>query len=141
MGIISKFPSQSKTNDMTPPAPITGNPNVFETLGQINEPVKSNPYEHTHRILFSIPDHFIDTFRIKTLDTHPSTIVFHGTNHGASICIEPNKETSIHFRFSKTETENDLPLINEISIMELGKFTLSMSLQCSIPMLTISVWR
>jgi hypothetical protein len=112
MGIIAKFPSQSKQSTMTPPAPITGNPEKFpETISLMAE----------------IPEKYRETFHIKRLGDNLAPILIYASKYGGAVAITPNKKTMIRFNYAEAN-EDDLPLVKSIEIYEMGKYTITMSI-------------
>lgn len=124
MGIITKFPSQSKTTNMTPTAPITGNPAPAETTQAIPE-----PFEHGLRILADIPDNYIKKFHIERLTPYAAAIMICHPEFGSSTVFTATGKTIINFKYTDAATEHDLPLVKRVEIFEIGKFSITLTIQ------------
>lgn len=123
MGIITKFPSQSKQSNMAPTAPITGNPVQTETT-QVNP----QPFYHAIRILADIPDNYIKLFHIERLTPYTAAIIICHSEFGGSTVFTATEKTIINFKYSDAATEHDLPLVKRVEIFEIGKFSITMTI-------------
>lgn len=112
MGIIAKFPSQPNQTTMTPPAPITATPESFE---------------ETTNLMAEIPEIYRETFHIKRLGDTVAPILIYARNYGGAVAITPNKRTMIRFNYAEAN-EDELPLVKSIEIYEIGKYTITMSI-------------
>jgi len=126
MGIIAKFPSQSKQTIMTPPAPITGNPEKFpETISLMAE----------------IPEKYRKVFHIKRLGDNLATILIYAPAYGGAVAFTPNKKTMVEFNYAEA-IEDFAPLVKSIEIYEMGKYTITMSIDfaTNVANVTTYIW-
>lgn len=136
MGIITKFPSQSKTTNMTPTAPITGNPAPAETTQVIQ-----SPFFDADRIIADIPDNYMKKFHVQRLPQHLGVIMVYHPEFGSSTTFTPNPKTQVKFEYTDAANEHDLPLVKRIEIFEIGKFTITMTIHTDmLASLSTYIW-
>jgi hypothetical protein len=124
MGIITKFPSQQKQTIMTPPAPITGNP---------------QPFQHTINLLAEIPDKYREKFHIKRLGENCAPILIYAPKYGGATAFTPTEKTVIHFNYAEAN-EDELPLVKSIEIYEMGKYTITMTIDFASDFANVSTY-
>lgn len=124
MGIISKFPSQPKTTTMTTKEPIAMTP---------------EPFEHTINLLAEIPDKYREKFHIKRLGDNCAPIMIYAPKYGGATAFTPNEKTVIRFNYAEAN-EDELPLVKSIEIYEMGKYTITMTIDFASDFANVSTY-
>lgn len=122
MGIISKFPSQLKQTTM-----------IEQTIQAPEQ------FQHTIDLLAQIPDKYREKFHIKRLGDDCAPIMIYAPKYGGSTTFTPNEKTMMRFNYAEAN-EDELPLVKSIEIYEIGKFTITMTIDYKSDMAVVSTY-